>query len=163
MDSTDNRSIAITETRRSGKIIYREPGAKWPFIGDRRRPCDAILQTGTREVWKPGYRLGGRPAFRVLRFVAAETVRHRAPLARAELTRTPANCTEAGSPSGRPLGPPTSLVLPPAQPAVRLALSVLAAAVHSRGFMWLKNAFLSIDPKGHAHRSERAPETHIAR
>jgi hypothetical protein len=89
--STDNRSVAITTTGRSGKIIYRETGGELDFhweIGGG--DAIAILQTGSPQVWNAQHPWAAGRRSEILRFVAAETVRQMAPWPASRSTRQPA-------------------------------------------------------------------------
>lgn len=166
MSNQDQRSVAITESGRSGEVIYREPGGELAFhweIGGG--DVVAIVQTGTREVWNAQYRWAAGRRSEILRFVAVETVWQKAPRARAEIDERSGDIVlRQAAPSAVTPGPPdVAWYYRLRNLRVRLALGVLAAAAIFAGFMWLKNAFLSIDPgKGTPIGLSVRTEAHIA-
>ena len=166
MSGSGKPSVEITGTGRSGRVIYREAGGELTFhweIGGR--DAIAIIQTGTREAWNAQYRWAAGRRSEILRFVAAETARQKAPGARVEIDEKAGDIVlRQVSPSRAAPGPSDAAWYYRLRNLrVRLALTVLAAALVFAGFMWLKNTFLSIDPgKGTPIGLSVRTETHIA-
>ncbi len=141
------RNVIITENGRSGSIVYREPAGSlsfyWEFGGD----VVAIIQVNDRAAWSPTATwFSGRQA-EILRFVADEVIRQKAPTCRAEIN------TDKGEILLRQVGP---LPAPRAATDVRfvqrlsnakavLGSIVLVGALIFAGVMWFKDKVLSIN------------------
>src|SRR5689334_16023721 len=80
------RSVAITENGRSGHVHYREPAGElsfyWEFGGGE---VVAIVQAASLEEWHKAAPWAVERRAEILRFVAAEVLRQRAPTCHADI------------------------------------------------------------------------------
>ena len=147
-----DRHVEITENGRSGAVLYREVAGSlaffWEFGGG---DTVAIVQIDDIGMWKaPPSWLAGRQG-EILRFVADEVVRQKAPGSHAEIE-------EAGGviliKQGQPISKPPERDQDEAVAWMRrysrlrmkLGLVVLAGACIAAAFFWFKNKVLVIDP-----------------
>ncbi len=146
MTAPSDRHVDITENGRSGSVVYREPAGSlafyWEFGGG---DVVVIIQVSDDSAWKsaPTW-LAGRKA-EVLRFVADETIRQKAPSCRAEINEV------TGEILLRQVGP-APIHVPPDVAFVRrfssakaiLGIIVLVVALIFGGVMWLGKKVLSV-------------------
>jgi len=175
-------AVSIVEHGRSGEVLYRDSrGALrgyWEFGGG---DVVVTVSMGTAEAWLRAqpWAVGERTA--ILRFVAKEVVRQRAPTCTAEvdelsgdiiLQQAGAAATGHRAPGGRrSTGNP---VPPPAEAAAtwvrryadlraRFALVVLALVLVAGGIAWLQQDVFAIDPgKGSPLGDSVRTATHVA-
>src|SRR5512145_3319149 len=85
MRPTSERSVTITGNGRSGQVIYQEPSGSMAFHWDYGgADVVAIVQAGDANSWQAHPWARERRA-EILRFVAAEVVRQKAPSCVAEI------------------------------------------------------------------------------
>ncbi len=141
-----DRHVDITENGRSGSITYREPDGSlafyWEFGG-----ADAvvIIQVSDAAIWRsPSPWIAGRHA-EILRFVATEAIRQKAPSCRAEINE------DKGEILLRQVGPPPVQVQPDvafvrrlSSVKAKLGLAVLILALIFGGVMWFGKKLLTV-------------------
>ncbi|MEO8068286.1 MAG: hypothetical protein ABI599_11390 [Flavobacteriales bacterium] len=143
-----SRSVRIEEQGRSGSVIYNDPAGSitfyWEFGGD---DVIAIVTVGTADTWRQQHPWAVDRRADILRFVAHEVVRQKAPGSIAQLddaagyihirgATTPAlKRAEAAEWMGRY-----------AKLRGKLGFAVLVVGLIAAGFMWFKSKVLVIDP-----------------
>ncbi|MBK8340865.1 MAG: hypothetical protein IPK99_13105 [Flavobacteriales bacterium] len=164
MHATSDRNVVITENGRSGSVTYREPAGSlafyWEFGGG---DVVTIIQVHDA-AWKaqPAWLIGRQAE--ILRFVADEVIRRKAPGCRAEINQA------TGEILLRQVGPPpvhveadVSFVRRLSRVKAALGIIVLILALIFGGVMWFKNKVLVIDPgKGTAVGSSVRTDLHVA-
>jgi hypothetical protein len=162
-------TVAVSEEGRSGHVRYREADGElsfyWEFGGG---DVVAVVTVGTAEEWAQRYPWAAARRAEILRVVAAELVRQKAPTCRAEIDDT------AGAIYLRPTpgAPPASAAKPEfsmsryRQLRSALATVVFVLAALAAGALWLRDRFLTIDPgkgtaAGDTVRSDRYAATLI--
>ncbi|MEO8591568.1 MAG: hypothetical protein ABI432_19460, partial [Flavobacteriales bacterium] len=168
MDTSSERRVEITGSGRSGSVVYREAlgslSFSWEFGGG---DVLAIVQVEDAKAWKtqPSWMAGRRAA--ILRSVADEVIRQKAPNCRAEIDEAAGVIVlREGARTAQP--PP----MPPKREfsmtnfrslRTALALVVLVVAVIAGCILWFKNKVLVIDPgKGTPIGLAVRTDTHIA-
>lgn len=80
------RNVSITGSGRSGQVVYREAAGElsfyWEFGGG---DVVASVQVGTETEWRTKHLWAAERRSEILRFLAAELVRQKAPSCRAEI------------------------------------------------------------------------------
>lgn len=166
MNSTEQGKLAISEDGRSGRVTYSESTGElsfyWEFGGG---DVIAIVQTGTAEVWRKNYPWASARRSEILRFIAAEVRRQKAPSSRAEINEL------SGDILFRQVAEATPPVIPPQHAwyyrlrefKMKLALAVLAVALGFVGLAGVKAMLFEIDPgKGTSLGESVRTEQHIA-
>ncbi len=166
MDASSTRRVEITESGRSGSVVYREPASSlafyWEFGGGG---TVAIIQVSDASAWKarPSWAAGRRGE--ILRFVADEVIRQKAPNCRWEIDED-AGCIllrEGARNTPRPPDPGTSWVLRYTKLKMKLGLVVLVVSASAAALFWFKNKVLVIDPgKGTPFGLSVRTDEHIA-
>lgn len=175
-----DRRVDITENGRSGSVVYREHNGSltfyWEFGGGDVVTC---INVGTAAHWRREHAWAADRRADILRFVADEVVRLKAPTCTAEIDEeTGWMNLRQGAPAGIPrIAPKSAPATTQAQARVeagawvrrytklkmKLGLWVLGAAVIFAGVMWFKNKVLVIDPgKGTAVGPIVRTDEHIA-
>ncbi len=138
-------SVTITESGRTGTVTYREAGGTlgfhWEFGGD----VLAIIQISDTTAWKSGSTWFAGRQSEILRFVADEAIRQKAPSCRAEINE--ANGEILLIQEGAPVAhtPPDVLFVRRFSRAKAiLGIIVLVVALIFGGVMWFKDKVLSI-------------------
>lgn len=140
-------NVTIYEEGRSGTVVYAEDGGRlsfyWEYGGG---DAVAIAQCGDAASWKQHpWALERRAA--ILRFVAAEVIRQRAPSCRAEIDDTTGDIVlRQVAPASPPGAPDMAWMRRLRALRSKFALYVLAGAVVLAGVVWVKQRFLVIDP-----------------
>lgn len=148
MTATPAPTVDITENGRSGSVTYREAAGSLAFyweFGDA--DVVVIIQVSDAAVWRsPSTWIAGRHA-EILRFVAAEAIRRKAPGCRAEINEA------AGEILLRQVGPPPVQVQPDvafvrrlSSAKAKLGLIVLILALIFGGVMWFGKKLLTVTP-----------------
>lgn len=162
------RSVVVADDGRSGAVTYREPGSElrfyWEFGG---ADVLAIVQIVDRAAWGASTSPYAERRSEVLRFVADEVCRLRAPRARAEIDEALGVITLRQSPG---VAPDVRVHGGGASPGERsralrskLALVVLALALVGGGVAWGVKRALVIDPgRGTPLGATVRTETHLA-
>jgi len=157
--------VTITESGRTGSVVYREAGGElsfsWEFGG---RDVVAIVQPSDAASWRnPASWVAARRAA-ILRFVADELIRQKAPSCRAEIDETAGSIVlRQVRPAARVPEPKQFSMQTYRSLRTKLALVVLVVAALGSAAVWVKNTVFVIDPgKGTPLGSAVRTETHIA-
>jgi hypothetical protein len=172
-------TVTITDDGRSGSAEYREDRGGlsfyWEFAGD---DAVAVAQVSDLDSWRspPSWLAARRTT--VLRFVADELVRQKAPACRAEIDEATGSIVirrggAAGAGTDQRFGrraTPAPIASPNARfiekyrsLRTKLALAVLALTAAAAGILWIKQNLLVIDPgKGSPVGSSARTDKHIA-
>lgn len=149
------KRVIISENGRTGAVIYHEGSQRisfwWEFGGG---DVVAIVNVGDEEEWRAKYPWALSRRAEILRYVADEVVRQKAPTCRSEIL---SDCIYLRQGSPKSAGQPP---LPSANPSAprrfdhgawmnlreKLAMGIFALVLALGGLLWLKNKFLVIDP-----------------
>ncbi len=148
MNANDQRTVTIVEEGRIGRVHYRERAGElsfaWEFGGG---DVVVIVHVGTPAEWNASNRWAAERRTEIVRFVAAELVRQKAPACRAEIDDE-VGCLylRQTAPASAP-SPTTSFSMARLR-RLRSILAgvVLAGAMIAAAGLWLGQKLLSIDP-----------------
>jgi len=165
MHTSADRRVDILEKGRYGSVVYREPAGSfsfyWEFGGG---DTVAIIQVEDAAGWKAGHPWAVGRRSEILRFVADEVIRQKAPGNRAEIDEQ-AGCINILQGSRREQGAQAHEFPTSAYWTLRMnfAIIVLAVAVIVAGIVWAKNKFFMIKSEtGTPFGSSVRTEEHIA-
>lgn len=160
--------LIITGTGRSGEVCYREGGRElrfyWEYGGDA---AVVSVNVGTEEAWRSGHPWAADRRDRILRSVADEIVRQKAPTCVAEIDERSGWMhfrarAAAATPRAR-TAPDVAFVRRFSTLKALFGGAVLIGALILGGIVWLKNKVLVIDPgKGTPIGLAVRTDTHIA-
>lgn len=165
MHASPDRHVSITGNGRSGSVIHREPAGTlsfyWEFGG---ADVLAILQVEDAAAWKAGHPWIGDRRAEILRFVADEVIRQKAPNSRAEINEATGEILLRQTAPAPPRVPPeVSFVRRFSSLKAIMGIVVLVVALIFGGVMWFGKKVLMVNalsgvPLGELVRTD----THIA-
>lgn len=165
MTAPSDPTVGITENGRSGSVTYREPAGSlsfyWEFGGG---DVVVIISAGAAAVWQQQHAWAFDRRAEILRFVADEVVRQKAPTCRAEINEANGEVLvrQVGPPTFHP--PPDVLFLRRfSSLKAALGIVLLVVALIFGGMMWLGEKVLSVAPaSGVPLNACLRTDTHIA-
>lgn len=164
---TSDGAVSIVEDGRSGEVIYLEAGQElrfyWEFSGGE---TFASVRVGTGADWREQYPWAAGRRSEILRFVASEVLRQRAPGGASHIDEQTGWMHLRGGRTGSPPAPPASRGFSFQKwQSVRVyfALCLLVVTVIAGAMIWVKNNVLVIDPgKGTLVGSAVRTDRHVA-
>jgi hypothetical protein len=142
-------TVEVLEDGRSGRVLYRDPDGELSFYwelggGD----AVAIVNIGTPAEWKERHPWAARRRAEILRFVAQELVRQKAPNCRPESDDAAGvlYLRQTGSAPPLPTARASDFMTRLRRLRSALAAVVFVLAALAAGAIWLAERFLSIDP-----------------
>jgi hypothetical protein len=149
MSRSSEPTVVVTEEGRSGQVLYRDPGGELSFYweiggGD----AVAIVNVGTPAEWREQHPWAAARRAEILRFLAAELVRQKAPTCRPEIDDAAGTLylRQVGSPPPRPVDRSSEFMVRLRRLRSALATVVFVLAALAAGAIWLTEKFLTIDP-----------------
>jgi hypothetical protein len=140
--------VVVSEQGRSGEVRYRDADGEisfpWEFGGG---DAVAIVSVGTAEEWSQRHAWAAGRRAAILRLVAAELVRQKAPTCRAEIDDAAGAIylrPAPGAPPAPPAAKPEFSMSRYRQLRSALATVVFVLAALAAGVLWLRDRFLTI-------------------
>jgi hypothetical protein len=166
MHTSADRRVDIIEKGRYGSVVYREPAGSlsfyWEFGGG---DTVAIVQVDDVAAWKAGPPWAAGRCAEILRFVADEVIRQKAPSGSAQIDAQ-AGCVTIleAKRSVQPPAPQGGFSVNTYRSLrMKLALIVLGVAAIVAAVLWMKNSMLQIKSNtGTPFGSSVRTEEHIA-
>ncbi|MBK7753720.1 MAG: hypothetical protein IPI41_14270 [Flavobacteriales bacterium] len=166
MRTSSDRQVDITESGRAGTVTYRDGAGTlsfyWEFGGG---DVVAIIQVNDAAAWSAGRSWNAGERAGILRFVADEVIRRKAPGCRAEIDEGKGEILlrQVGTPPPPRGAPDVTFVRKLSSLKAMLGIVVLVGTLLFGGVMWFKEKVLSIDPgKGVPLGLCVRTDTHIA-
>ncbi|MBP7515575.1 MAG: hypothetical protein KA791_13560, partial [Flavobacteriales bacterium] len=160
--------MTIIENGREGTVDYREPAGAlsfhWEFSGG---DVVASVRVGTEAEWRQSHRWAMERRSAIIRSIAAEVVRQKAPTCIPEIDEASGwlhlRQSQSGTPQRSPVAQPGFSMARYRSVRMKFAVGVGVIALIAGAVMWFKNKVLVIDPgKGIPFGSCVRTDTHIA-